>query len=262
MAGFLKTKRGKNTLNFFYGIGASIVILGAWMKLLHLPGANTALTIGLLTECVIFALTAFDFPDPSYDWSLVYPELAGGDSLSDKRSKVRSASQQLDQMLEKAKMGPELIDGLKTGFERLNSNVQGLADLSDASSVTDEYSVKVKAAADSVGSLSEAASRAVSSVQGLAVDDELSSSYHSQIQSLVSNLSALNDAYAREQEHSGTMHRFYESLAASADALSSSVDDARRYKDEMARLQQNLASLNNIYGNMLSAMAPGGGSNV
>ena len=37
---FLSSERGKRVLNFLYSWGASIVILGALFKLLHIPYAN------------------------------------------------------------------------------------------------------------------------------------------------------------------------------------------------------------------------------
>lgn len=230
MANFLKTKRGKNLLNMAYGLGASVVIIGAWMKLLHLPGANTALTAGLLTEAFIFALTAFDFPEAGYDWTLVYPELAGGDSLDDKRKKVKSASQQLDDMLSKAKMGPELIDSLQSGFHRLSDNVGQMADLSGATVSTEEYAANVQSASQNVGNLSQAASRAVEGVNGLY--DNLSSSF-------------------------GTLNSSAENMT---QALANSAEDAARYTEEIGKLQKNLKALNGIYGGMLTAMNPG--SNV
>ena len=44
------------------------------------------LTIGLVTEALIFAISAFEPVDDDLDWSLVYPELAGGKSSEKKES--------------------------------------------------------------------------------------------------------------------------------------------------------------------------------
>ena len=68
----------KKTMNFAYGMGAAVVIVGALFKIQHWPFASALLIVGLLTEAFIFALSAFDAPDTELDWSLVYPELAGG----------------------------------------------------------------------------------------------------------------------------------------------------------------------------------------
>ena len=49
----------KNAMNMAYGLGASIVIIGALMKIIHQDlgpiSGNLMLTIGLVTEALIFA---------------------------------------------------------------------------------------------------------------------------------------------------------------------------------------------------------------
>ena len=59
-----------------YGIGASIVILGALFKINHYPGADLMLVIGLTTEAIIFFFSAFEPKHKEPDWAKVYPELA------------------------------------------------------------------------------------------------------------------------------------------------------------------------------------------
>ncbi len=74
----------KKTMNFAYGMGAAVVIVGALFKIIHFEigplTGNVMLTIGLVTEAIIFALSAFEPVDNELDWSLVYPELAGGEA--------------------------------------------------------------------------------------------------------------------------------------------------------------------------------------
>ena len=50
----------KKAMNFAYGMGAAVVIIGALFKLMHWPGASLMLIIGLGTEALIFGLSAFD----------------------------------------------------------------------------------------------------------------------------------------------------------------------------------------------------------
>ena len=49
-----------STTNMLYGIGAAIVILGALFKIQHWEGGSLLLTIGMITEAVVFAYSAFD----------------------------------------------------------------------------------------------------------------------------------------------------------------------------------------------------------
>lgn len=108
----------KKGMNFAYGMGAAVVIVGALFKIQHWTGASELLVVGLLTEAFIFALSAFDKPEEDLDWSLVYPELAGGEAKtkSKKKEEVTDAdgllSQKLDAMLKEAKIDGELMASL------------------------------------------------------------------------------------------------------------------------------------------------------
>ena len=57
----------KKTMNFVYGMGAAVVIIGALFKIQHFSiGPLTGglmLTIGLVTEAIVFAISAFDTPE-------------------------------------------------------------------------------------------------------------------------------------------------------------------------------------------------------
>ena len=81
----MATSRGyKKAMGYAYGIGAAVVILGALFKLMHWPGASIMLIAGLGTEALIFFLSAFEPVGEDLDWSLVYPELAGGQAKTKK----------------------------------------------------------------------------------------------------------------------------------------------------------------------------------
>ena len=65
---FLSSERGKRVLNFLYSWGASIVILGALFKLLHIPYANQILFVAMITESIVFFISAFEHPNKEYHW--------------------------------------------------------------------------------------------------------------------------------------------------------------------------------------------------
>lgn len=73
---FLQTERGKRFINFAYSWGAAIVILGAMFKLLHFPFGNEMLFLGMVTEVIVFLLSAFDTPSRDYPWEQVFPVLS------------------------------------------------------------------------------------------------------------------------------------------------------------------------------------------
>ncbi len=70
---FISSEKGQRFFNFAYSIGAAIVIWGALFKILHLPGGNALLSIGMGTEVMMFVLTAFDRPPKEYRWEDVFP---------------------------------------------------------------------------------------------------------------------------------------------------------------------------------------------
>lgn len=207
---FFESKKWKTTMNFVYGFGAAIVIVGALFKILHLAGANFMLSVGLLTEAAIFAISAFEPVHSEPDWTLVYPELAGGEPTAKKSGSV---SQQLDSMLAQAKVGPELIESLGTGLQSLSTNVKDMASMSSAAVATNEYAESANKAAANMNSISESSA---------VVSDSLGS-FSSSLSGVLSNITATEHATAQ-------------------------------FKSEIEDLNKNLSNLNNIYGNMLSAM--------
>lgn len=80
LSAFISSENGQRFFNFAYSIGAAIVIWGALFKILHLPGGNFLLSLGMGTEVFMFMLTAFDRPPREYKWENVFPVLETGDA--------------------------------------------------------------------------------------------------------------------------------------------------------------------------------------
>lgn len=189
-------------MNFVYGWGAAIVIVGALFKILHLPGANEMLSVGLLTEAAIFIISSFEPVHQEPDWSLVYPELAGGEPTK----KVGSASQQLDSLLSQAKIGPELIESLGMGLQSLSSNVKDMSSISNAAIATNEYVDATNKATQNMGGIADSSavvsdslgsfSSTLSNVMNNLSDSEAATAqFNSEITDLNKNLSNLNNIY-------------------------------------------------------------------
>ncbi len=256
-------KKWKSFMAKLYGFGAAIVIVGAMFKIMHWPGAGPMLVIGLSTEAVIFFFSAFEPPHEEVDWSLVYPELAGmhGEEGEEKHAKIEdkgSITEQLDNMLEEAKIGPELIASLGEGMRHLGDQANKMSNIADASVATNEYVSSVQSAAKNVASLSSSYSKAAESLMGLSLSNEDGASFGEQLSKVSKNLSALNASYELQlqgsNEHLKATSKFYDGLADLMKNLNDSVDDTRKYKDQIAQLSSNFESLNTIYGNMLNAM--------
>lgn len=217
-----QSKSTKKLFNMAYGLGASVVILGALFKILHweLPlggdlklTGGTLLAIGLITEAIIFAISAFEPVDDDLDWSLVYPELAGGQSKG-KKEQPKDAegllSKKLDEMLKAAKIDSELFSSLGESIKSFEGAAKSIAPTAEAMNATKKYSEELALAA--------------------------------------AQMESLNSLYKVE----------IESASRQAEINSQVAENAAQLKQQMEHLASNLSSLNGVYGNMLSAM---GGKN-
>ncbi len=254
-----KVKGFKRFLHLSSCLGASVVILGALFKIMHWPGSGPMLILGLGTEAFLFALFASDIPHEEYDWSLAYPELGGmgveegGDGHSD-----LPISNQLDNLLEDAKIGPELIESLGNGMRSLSENASKIGDITNATVATNEYVDSVRSASKNVSTLADTYSKAASAMSDLANSNDAGYSIGESLNKVSKNLSALNATYELQlqgsKEHLDATSKFYDGLQDLMKNLHDSVDDTKLYRQEMSKLSSNLTSLNQIYGNMLSAM--------
>jgi gliding motility-associated protein GldL len=203
----------KKVMNFAYGMGAAVVIVGALFKIQHWTGASELLVIGLLTEAFIFGLSAFDKPDEELDWTLVYPELAGGEAKP-KAKKTADASdadgllsQKLDTMLKEAKIDGELMASLGNSIKNFESAAKGIAPTVDSLASTKKYSEELTKAA--------------------------------------AQMESLNNLYKLQLE----------SASVNAEANKDIAENAAMLKQQMQSMTANIASLNAVYGGMLSAMS-------
>ncbi len=255
---FLESKGFKSFMAKAYGIGAAVVIIGALFKILHWKGADLMLMVGLLTEAAIFFVSAFEPPHQEPDWTLVYPELAGMEPKDKKSSNKGTITQQLDKMMEEAKIGPDLINSLGNGMRTLTENVSSMKDLSTAAVATDTYTKNVQAAADSLTGINTSYTKAVTAMEGLVNASEGSREYGAQIEKMTKNLASLNSIYeleiAESNNHLKGINEFVGGLSKVVSTLNDTNANAEHFKGEMDKLNKNLSSLNSVYGNMLAAM--------
>ncbi len=241
-----------------YGIGASIVILGAMFKILDWPFGNLMIGIGLSTEAVIFFLSAFEPKQEEVDWSKIYPELDAEDQKKNTKTKGDGVSQKFDEMLANAKIGPELIDSLGRGIQNLAVNAEKMGDLSDAAAATNEYAVNVKTASRSLVDINQTYGHTAAALSELSNASSEAKEYRTQIVSVTNNLSALNSVYELELQdansHVKALNKFYSNVTVAMESLSEASKETEAFKNGLARLNENVSSLNKIYGGMLTAM--------
>jgi len=235
-------------VNIFVSVGAAVVIFGAWAKILHKSFADIMLTVGLLTEAVIFLVYAWLEMKKS-----VTPEVAvasGGASAT-------PGADLLKETIEKY-LDTDQLTKLNGNFSKFNSTVQGMASMGDVAAATSEFAGKTKEATAALSIMKEAYANAAGSVQHFNTAAEGSKAFHEQVQSLTKNLGSLNKMYELELQDSGNhikaMNTFYDNLIKASQAMQGSVNDAMKTQEQIALLAKNLGSLNSVYGNMLAAM--------
>ena len=213
----------KNFIHKLYSWGASVVLVGALFKIIHLPGANQMLTVGLLTEAVIFFFSAFEPPHVEPDWSLVYPELAGmynddaDDSVLEKR---KTPTERLDEMFEKGNINDEVIGRLGEGLQKLSETANQIGQANEAVVASKEF-------ASSLQSASETARK-------------------------------LNDVMVQDLNAATNYSESVAKVAENANALVRSFDESNtsavEFSKQVQELNKRMSNLNKVYGNMLSAM--------
>jgi gliding motility-associated protein GldL len=237
---WLESKQGKVVLHKTYSFGASVVIVGALFKIQHYPGANGILPIGLGTEAVIFILFGLQKPHEDVDWSLVYPELAGmhGEE-EDKDEKKGSITEQLDDMLEEAKIGPELMESLERGMRSLSDTASKMSNIADASVATGDYVNNITSASKNISDLSINSSKAAESLEGMAGADVggATRDYINNVKNVTESMGELSSSSTKASEI----------LKELSNSNSSS------YVQQMDKMSENAASLNAVYEMQLQA---------
>ncbi len=213
-----QTKKSKQLFNLAYGLGASIVIIGALFKINHyefgLLTGSLLLAIGLGVEALIFAISAFEPVEGDLDWTLVYPELGDANSKKSRSSKEEKEaevllSKKLDEMLQEARIDSDLMNSLGDSIRSFEGAAKSISPTTDAMESTKRYSEEVSLAA--------------------------------------AHMESLNSLYKVQLENANRQAMINEEVVQNADKL----------KEQMENMAAQLASLNGIYGGMLTAMNKG-----
>lgn len=292
----------KNFMAKLYGWGASVVILGALFKINHWPGGTITITIGLVTEAIIFFFSAFEPLHEELDWTLVYPELAGisdPDEIENfKEARIAEGGRSVDrieEILGQTGLDTEVVAKLGEGFQKLNKAANSISDISQATVATKEFVSNLQSASTSVKDMNDVYTSTGSAIKESTTNltnayftsankivqsgDEIADSYKAiattiqneqknislgskeheeQMELLNKSLAELNSVYATQikesKDHMKGSIELYSGLQAMIQNLKQSVEETSKYKDEMTRLKESIASLNSIYGNMLSTM--------
>lgn len=288
---FLSGEKGQRFFNFAYSIGAAVVIWGALFKILHLPGGNTLLCVGMGTEVLMFILTAFDRPAKEYKWEEVFPVLAtndpedrpdfngGGGIIIGGGTGDAPKSDGIVVTDKQARQAVGIPDGINLTEEDSRSLSESIAKMAAASDqlsrmaeltdATQQYLSQMSAISEQMERL-RATTEALNQVSDVllgsyrAITDNSenitrsSTGYVEQMDSLNRNISGLNAIYEIQlksiSSQLDSIDRVNRGLKDIRDMYEKSARESTSYCDETEKLAHNMKQLNSVYERMVKAM--------
>src|SRR5205809_3437768 len=167
---FFKKPQGQVTLNFIFAFFAAVVILGALFKIRHWPAADEMITLGLLSEVVVFLVMAFLVPPPEEPhWQRYFPNINEHPDVERARTgkfevtpltlpgaSGNPALTKLEDMLKEADITPSNLGRLSENFKKLGTTVDRMSDISDVVAATGDYTQRTKEASNALVQMKDA----------------------------------------------------------------------------------------------------------
>ncbi|MBR0333612.1 MAG: gliding motility protein GldL [Bacteroidales bacterium] len=252
---FLASYKGKVLFNFFYGFGAAIAILGTLFKILHLDGANAMLAIGLGTEVLMFAISAFEPPFRNYHWEEVFPVLKtrNPEDMPNFYGD-RPVGTVVQGSVYAGPVGAPVVNAEPAMFDEpaVQTPVTNTNAVTNTSPVVNASPVEVPSFNIPQINLSEDESKSL---------ENSLKEYAEQMNTLNLHLKGLNTIYEIQlKDISSQIHTIdciNQSLLNIKAMYEGSANDNDRFVKETEAMAGNLSSLNQIYARMLQAMMSG-----
>lgn len=277
----------KRLVGVVYSLGASVVIVGAMFKILHLPGASYVLGTGMTVEAVLFALGIFDKPHKEYEWHKIFDfegnEIMNLDNQPQKSGVAASTSAGVG-INYSEKINDVDVTKLSEGIKNLTATAQQLSGLSNAVVATDNFVKSIDSASKATGSfiqsqesLNGASNKLANSYLGVSADmDEVVKNtklYSGKVEDVTKNLSSINSIYeiqlkniqaqteglTLQAEQVRSVSKQLEAVATETEKIKAATTIAAaetdKYKDGTLKLSKQIADLNQVYGNMLNALS-------
>ena len=265
---FLTSRKFKTFMGYLYGWGASVVMIGAYFKLTHIPGADFMLALGLGIEALIFFMSAFEPQHVEYAWDNVFVEL---DEEWDGKTRTQFATTgasssnltgaedaMLSKMLEKMNVSEDTFKKLGRGIDKLAENAGQMADISNAMAATTNYANAMDRATKSIADFSNAYVQTNQKLSDSLGKLDFSALDGNTIKKVASSMTSLNSIYELQlqgaEQTSAASKKLTETMNKYMDNLNASSQNAGQLNQQLTQLQQRLSALNNVYGGMLSAM--------
>lgn len=260
-----QSKGYKTFMAYIYGFGASIVMIGAYFKLTHIPGADIMLGIGLGTEAIIFFLSAFEPQHLEYKWDNVFVELdeewdgktrtaMGGSTNA--QGKIEDGF--VEKMFDKINIDSRAFDKIGEGLNKLANNASQIADLSNAVAATNRYTEAMEKANKTVSEVSASYAKANEKLAASLGNIDFSALDADMIKKIANSMQSLNSIYELQLQSSKQTAEVSEKLTKSMqqylEGISASAKNTEQVNSQLTQLSTRLTALNNVYGGMLSAM--------
>lgn len=278
---FLSGESGQRFFNFAYSIGAAIVIWGALFKILHLPGGNMLLSIGMGTEVLMFILTAFDRPPKEYHWEEVFPVLeskdaddrpdfngggvviAGGSSVSGAEAKAAAG---IPENIELSEADSRSLSESIAKMAAASDQLSRMAELTDATqqylsqmSAISEQMQQLRATTEALNNVSEVLLQSYRAITENSENITASSTgYVEQMQALNRNIGGLNTIYEIQLKSVSSqlesIDRVNRGIKDIRDMYEKSAEQSSRYCSETEKMARYMQQINSVYEKMITAM--------
>lgn len=238
---FLHGEKGQRFFNFAYSVGAAIVIWGALFKILHLPGGNALLCIGMGTEIAMFILTAFDRPPKEYSWEDVFPVL-DSKNPEDRPDFAGGGGIVIGGTGGGAKGQGGVVGGTGSYLGGPGGNpdpamVKQSMGLPQGIQLSDEDTLSLHESIVKMASASDQLSR-------MAELTDATQQYLAGMQAISEQMQQLRDTTQALNEVSSVLLASYKAITDNSDTIQKSSGG---YAEQMADLNRNISGLNTIY---------------
>ena len=264
-----QTKGYKTFMGYVYGIGASIVMIGAYFKLTHIPGADLMLGLGLGVEALIFFLSAFEPQHLEYQWDNVFVELEedwdgetrtkfGTTNAGGSNAVANLDGAMIDKMFDKMNVNPDTLNKIGRGLDRLAENANGIAEVSNAMAATNTYAKAMEQATKSISDFANNYTKTNEQLTASLSKLDFSALDANTIKKVATSMQSLNSIYELQlqsaEQTSDATKKLTATMTQYMDNLSVSANNANELNKQLTQLSNRLTALNNVYGGMLSAM--------
>ena len=285
---FLGGTKGQRFFNFAYSIGAAVVIWGALFKILHLPGGNTLLCVGMGTEIAMFVLTAFDRPPKEYAWEDVFPILdshdendrpdftgpegeqilyTGANGTTGYGPRARDVEQTTG--IPAAALSEEDTISLRESIARMSAASEQLSRMAELTSATSQYLESMSGIADQMArlrqtteALNQVSETLLQSYSAITANSQSitqsSTGYVQEMENLNRNISGLNTIYEIQLKSISSqldnIDRVNRGLKDIRDMYEKSANESSHYCEETEKMARYMKQLNSVYEKMITAM--------